>query len=63
VESFDRLYVPRKDPRWLRRNAAVALGNTGGPEDVPALARAAEGDDELVAEHARWALERITDRE
>src|SRR5881394_2754076 len=26
VESFDRLYVPRNDPRWLRRNAAVALG-------------------------------------
>ena len=25
-----RLYVPRNDPRWLRRNALVALGNTGG---------------------------------
>jgi len=59
VESVDRLYVPRNEPRYLRRNAAVALGNTGGPEHVPALERAAADDDELVAEHARWALERI----
>ena len=29
-----RLYVPRNDPRWLRRNALVALGNTGGPEHI-----------------------------
>jgi epoxyqueuosine reductase len=62
VSSYDRLYVPRNDPRWLRRNAAVALGNVGAAEHIPALARAAESDDELVAEHARWALARIADR-
>jgi epoxyqueuosine reductase len=62
VESYDRLYVPRKDPRWLRRNAAVALGNVGGDEHVGPLERAAAGDDELVAEHARWALARIAGR-
>ena len=27
--SLDRLYVPRNDARWLRRNALVALGNAG----------------------------------
>jgi epoxyqueuosine reductase len=62
VESYDRLYVPRNDPRWLRRNAAVALGNVGTAEHAPALERAAAGDDELVAEHARWALGRIASR-
>jgi epoxyqueuosine reductase len=62
VAAFDRLYVPRNDPRWLRRNAAVALGNTGGPEHVPVLARAAAGEDELVAEHAAWAIARIAER-
>ena len=31
-----RLYVPRNEPRWLRRNALVALGNVGGPEHEPA---------------------------
>jgi epoxyqueuosine reductase len=62
VGSLDRLYVPKNDPRWLRRNAAVVLGNTGGAAHVPALERAAAGGDTLVAEHARWALGRIADR-
>jgi epoxyqueuosine reductase len=62
VESYDRLYVPRNDPRWLQRNAAVALGNVGTSEHVAPLERAAAGDDEMVAEHARWALERIASR-
>jgi len=62
VDEYDRLYVPRNDPRWLRRNAAVALGNVGTAEHAPALERAAAGDDDLVAEHARWALARIASR-
>jgi epoxyqueuosine reductase len=59
---YDRLYVPRNDPRWLRRNAVIALGNTGGAEHRPPLERHARGDDELLAEHARWALARIEAR-
>jgi epoxyqueuosine reductase len=62
VDAYQRLYVPRNEPRYLQRNAAVALGNTGGPEHVPALTRAAAGKDELVAEHARWAIDRIEAR-
>jgi len=62
IDAYDRLYVPRNDPRWLRRNAAVALGNVGTAEHAPALVRAAAGDDEIVAEHARWALARIASR-
>jgi epoxyqueuosine reductase len=57
--AYARLYVPKNDPRHLRRNAAVALGNVGGPEHVEALERAAASGDDLVAEPARWALERI----
>jgi epoxyqueuosine reductase len=54
---YDRLFVPSNDPRFLRRNALVALGNTGGD---PALAEPfAEGDDPLLREHAEWALERL----
>jgi epoxyqueuosine reductase len=59
VESLDRLYVPRNDPRWLRRNALVALGNNGAPEHRDVLTRFAEGEDAMLAEHARWALERV----
>jgi epoxyqueuosine reductase len=62
VARYDRLYVPRNEPRWLRRNAIVALGNTGGPEHAAPLERHAAGDDELLAEHARWALARIQER-
>jgi epoxyqueuosine reductase len=64
VEAYDRLYVPRNDPRWLRRNALVALGNVGD-DDAPTRAvldRYAAGEDELLAEHARWASERIRAR-
>ena len=62
VEEFDRLYVPRKDPTLLRRNAVVALGNVGGVDDLPRLEALAGGDDELLAEHARWAAARIRER-
>jgi epoxyqueuosine reductase len=57
---YERLFVPRNDPRYLRRNALVALGNAGGD---PELARRyAEGDDPLLREHAAWALARIEER-
>jgi epoxyqueuosine reductase len=62
VGDFDRLYVPRNDPRWLQRNALVALGNTGTEEHVPLLERFAAGDDGLLAEHAAWAIERVQER-
>jgi len=60
--ELDRLYVPRNDPRWLRRNALVALGNAGRPEDASAAVRFAEGDDPMLAETARWALARLAER-
>jgi epoxyqueuosine reductase len=61
VARYDRLFVPRNDPRYLRRNALVALGNTRGD---PSPARPyAESDDELLRENAEWALERLGARE
>jgi epoxyqueuosine reductase len=59
---YERLYVPRNDPRYLRRNALVALGNTGGPEHRAALTDYADGDDELLRDHAAWALRRLEER-
>ena len=38
VARYDRLYVPRNDPRWLRRNALVAAGNVGGDSEREAVA-------------------------
>lgn len=42
----------------LRRNAAVALGNAGAPEAVPALVDALEDPRVEVRRHAAWALGR-----
>ena len=62
IEQYDRLYVPRNDPRWLRRNALVAAGNVGGVAERAAVEPYADGDDPLLSEHAEWALARIDER-
>lgn len=62
VDEFDRLYVPRNDPRWLRRNALVAAGNVGTVSLAPAVAAFTHGEDGMLAETAEWALARISER-
>jgi len=56
---YDRLYFPRNDPRYLRRNALIAAGNSQERALAPAVERWSGSDDELLGEHARWALERL----
>jgi len=58
-ERYDRLYLPRNDPRYLRRNALVAAGNSGDQSLREVTEGYAAGDDELLREHAEWALERL----
>jgi epoxyqueuosine reductase len=60
--TYERLYVPKNDPRYLRRNALVALGNTGVPEDRALLEPFLETDDELLREHAEWAAAQLESR-
>ncbi len=48
----------------LLRNVCVALGNSGDPAAIPALARALAGDrSALVRGHAAWALGRLGARD
>ncbi|MFN2475289.1 MAG: tRNA epoxyqueuosine(34) reductase QueG [Chthoniobacterales bacterium] len=54
--------IKRIKRRGLLRNVCVALGNVGTLEDLPALERAAEDGEPLIAEHARWAIERLRRR-
>ncbi len=62
VSEYDRLYVPRNDPKWLRRNALIAAGNVGSARLVPLVAAYAASDDEVLGEAAEWALARIAER-
>ncbi len=58
MSRYGRWYVPRRDPRYLRRNALVVLANTGDGEDrstARALAACLSSDDPLVVAHAIWA--------
>jgi len=48
--------------RGFLRNVCVALGNVGTREDLPDLHRVATDPEPLIAEHARWAIERIQQR-
>jgi epoxyqueuosine reductase len=57
-----RWYIPRRQPRYLRRNALVALGNIADARDprvAGALARALDSADPLVRGHAVWAARRL----
>jgi epoxyqueuosine reductase len=46
----------------LLRNVAVALGNVGDAEDLPALARALDEPHALVRAHVAWALGQLARR-
>jgi epoxyqueuosine reductase len=61
-DRYARLYVPRNDARYLRRNALVALGNSGGPEHRAAAAAYLHDPDPLLREHAAWAVARLDER-
>jgi epoxyqueuosine reductase len=65
-EDFRRLFrnspIKRIKRRGLLRNVCVVLGNTGGPDDLPALERACGDSEPLIREHAQWAITQITER-
>jgi epoxyqueuosine reductase len=53
-----RWYIPERDPRYLRRNALIALGNVAdgqSPEVQATLERYLDGPDDLLRAHAIWA--------
>ena len=60
VSRYDRLYVPRNDPRYLRRNALVTAGNSGDATLAPLVAGDADDPDPMLRAHAEWALERLS---
>ena len=59
---FRKSPIKRIKRRGFLRNVCVALGNVGTVDDLPALERAAQDTEPLIAEHAQWAIGRIRGR-
>ena len=66
-EEFSRRFagspIKRAKLVGLKRNACVALGNSGDTEAVPPLVQALDEGEPLVREHAAWALGRLGGKE
>lgn len=65
-ESFRAAFkgspIKRIKRKGFLRNVCVALGNSGTPDDIPALERASIDPEPLLAEHAVWAIQQIRSR-
>jgi epoxyqueuosine reductase len=62
MELVGRWYIPGREPRYVRRNALVVLGNTADPSE-PAVVAALTGKladgDPIIRAHAVWAARRL----
>jgi epoxyqueuosine reductase len=58
-EVFRGSPIKRAKLSGLRRNAVIAMGNSGDRKFVPTLKKLCEDADPAVAEHARWAVARF----
>jgi epoxyqueuosine reductase len=66
LQAFGRWYIPDRQPRYVRRNALVVLGNTGDPSNPAterALRRYLKDPDPLLRAHAVWAAARLGRRD
>jgi epoxyqueuosine reductase len=62
LAAHGRWYIADRDPRWLRRNALIVLGNVGDASDAATTAvleRYVRHDDPVLRSHAVWAMARI----
>jgi epoxyqueuosine reductase len=62
LDQVGRWYIPRRRPRFVRRNALVAMGNTADghhPAVATTLRRYLADADPLLRAHAVWAAARL----
>ena len=62
LARYGRWYLHDREPRWLRRNALIVLGNTGDGCDEAVAAALAEylgHPDPILRAHAVWAAARL----
>ena len=60
-EKFQGSPLKRAKRNGIRRNAIVAIGNSGDKTFLPLLAELQNDEDENIAEHARWAQKQLTE--
>ncbi len=58
-EKFRGSAIRRTKRSGLRRNAVIAMGNSGDQHFTPLLEKLKEDEDEVVAESAAWAAKRL----
>lgn len=56
LRRYGHFYLPRRQAAILRRNALVAMGNTGGDDADAILAGYVGHPDPMLRVHAAWAL-------
>ena len=62
LKEFGAWYIANRDPKWLRRNALVILGNIGDADDelvVELLQKYCNHRDAILRSHAVWAAARL----
>jgi epoxyqueuosine reductase len=62
LKEFGAWYIANRDPKWLRRNALVILGNIGDADDklvVELLQKYCNHSDAILRSHAVWAAARL----
>ena len=62
MAAHGRWYIPRREPRYLRRNALVVLANVGEPSEPrvrAAVDRALRNPDPLIRAHGVWCARRL----
>jgi epoxyqueuosine reductase len=66
AEEFNRTFrgspVRRAKRAGLRRNAVIAMGNSGDRNFLPLLEKLSEDEDEVVSASAAWAIRKLTIR-
>lgn len=60
--AFKGSPLERTRRKRLHRNVAIAMGNSGEPGFLPQLEHWSTAEDPVLAESARWAMERIREK-
>ena len=58
-DTFRGSAIRRAKRSGLRRNAAIAMGNSGNKSFLPVLERLTTDEDQVVSETATWAATKL----